>query len=254
MTCKFDATHFAEGYLRFVYKGTYTYPNSKKGQLCVVKKNKDSHTWRLDDWEIVEKLHEEAKELAQKFNIIHGCQIKFVDLEIGKAVTDSSSGPALNEYLIVEDYIPGNFTKWSNNFGYISTESKLMPAFMHWSWVHTKGQQMIADLQGVRIDDDTYILTDPALLSYTRGDNGVYGCTDTGVKGMAMFFLNHTCNEFCDELPAPGYINLLTNSECLKQLLSALRVSADYAYMMQYPENARRSMSSEFPKIIRRGE
>ena len=38
----------------------------------------------------------------------------------------------------MEDYIPGDFIKWCSNYGYISPKSALMPAFMHWSWVHSK--------------------------------------------------------------------------------------------------------------------
>ena len=44
-----------------------------------------------------------------------------------------------------------------NNYGFISDEAKTkaitMPAFMHWSWVHTGGEMMVANLQGVRGDD-----------------------------------------------------------------------------------------------------
>ena len=77
---------------------------------------------------------------------------------------------------------------------------------MHWSWVHSKGELMIADLQGVRSDKD-YSLTDPAIMSL----NGDYGETDTGVEGMLMFFLNHQCNNFCRHLPKPTANNFLTH-------------------------------------------
>ncbi len=85
----------------------------------------------------------------------------------------------------------------------VQVHSELMPAFMHWSWAHTGGQKMIADLQGVRSHSGyTYTLTDPVLLSnHTHG--GQYGCTDTGVEGMAMFFLKHTCGHFCWQYPKP---------------------------------------------------
>ena len=81
-----------------------------------------------------------------------------------------------------------------------------MPAFAHWSWWHTGGEKMIADLQGVRFDDG-YTLTDPVLMSGSVNGRR-YGCTDTGVEGITMFFLNHKCNEFCSNLPKPTLYSL----------------------------------------------
>ena len=106
--------------------------------------------------------------------------------------------------MIFEDYLPGNYKKWVNNCGGISPESEVLPAFSHWSWVHTKGEMMIADLQGIRRDDlQTYILTDPAIL--TASDGGQLGGADTGIIGMAMFFMNHVCNSLCRGLPRPTW-------------------------------------------------
>ena len=65
---------------------------------------------------------------------------------------------------------------------------------------------MITDLQGVR-SDSGYTLTDPVLMSGTANGK-TYGCTDTGVEGIVMFFMNHTCNEFCNNLPKPTPYNL----------------------------------------------
>jgi len=113
--------------------------------------------------------------------------------------------PALGEWVVVEDYIEGSFKKWCNNYGFISDEAeslaKSLPAFMHWSWYHTNGQMMIADLQGVK-KPGGYLLTDPVILSDVDGQ---FGCTDLGVEGMAMFFIKHKCNQFCKQLPAPTF-------------------------------------------------
>ena len=69
-------------------------------------------------------------------------------------------------------------------------------------WVYTGGKIMVADLQGVRRPDlQSYLLTDPVILSNSAG--GQYGCTDTGIEGISMFFLNHTCSEFCNFLQKP---------------------------------------------------
>ena len=95
----------------------------------------------------------------------------------------------------------GEFFKWCNNYGYVSNEARgvdcILPAFMHWTWVQNQGQEMIADIQGVRIPGGGYKLTDPAIMSTTNK----YGSTDTGVEGMAMFFLIHKCSNHCSGLP-----------------------------------------------------
>ena len=146
-------------------------------------------------------LHQKASELAQGFNSFSRTNypIRFTGVDVHR-VTKSSpvSTPKLGEYVIVEDYIEGDYKKWCNNYGFVSTESLSMPAFMHWSWVHTKGELMIADLQGVW-KQEGFVLTDPVIMSL----NNSYGVTDTGVEGMIMFFHKHQCNQFCQGLPKP---------------------------------------------------
>ena len=139
--------------------GTYTSPREKRGQKCVVKELKESYTWKATDWDSTKEIHEESQQLADGFNKYSRTNypIKFTDISIQKVTQQAANAtPKLNEYVIVEDYIPGQFKKWLNNYGYISEEvsfAKSMPAFAHWSWCHTGGEKMIADLQGVRSDD-----------------------------------------------------------------------------------------------------
>ena len=209
----FEEKSFAEGRFRRAYMGTYTAPPNKAGQRCVVKELKESYTWKASDWDTTLEIHKEAEELAKGFNQYSKTNypIAFTDIFVHRVTgsADSNSTPKLNEYVIVEDYIPGEFKKWCNNYGYVSPEvsfAKGMPAFAHWSWWYTNGEKMIADLQGVR-SDSGYTLTDPVLMSGTANGK-TYGCTDTGVEGIAMFFMNHKCNEFCNNLPKPTPYNL----------------------------------------------
>ena len=205
----FERRHFAEGRFRRAYMGTWMNPSWKRGELCVVKELKDSFTWEPSDWDTTKLVQEEAQEMAEGFNAFSGTNypIKFTEMDVMRvARNDPNATPRVGESVIVEEYIEGSFKKWCNNYGFISQEAqttaKSMPAFMHWSWWHNDGQMMIADLQGVK-QSNGYLLTDPVILS--DSGNAEYGCTDMGVEGMAMFFVNHKCNLFCQKLPAPKF-------------------------------------------------
>ena len=249
---EFESEHFAKGRFRLAYKGTYTAPPSKAGRKCVVKEQRDSYTWKATDWDMSLEIQKEAQTLAVGFNSFAKTDrpIRLTDVVVHK-VTKSAGRPKLNEYVVVEDYIPGEYKKWINNYGYISDEGKSMSAFAHWSWIHTKGEKMIADLQGVR-ERNAYILTDPVLLSATHGRK--YGCTDMGVEGMSMFFLNHKCNEFCNKLPKPSVRSAgISQSQitAASQLLQQITNSTAYSHELKFPVHIRESLIPAFKAIAR---
>ena len=212
--CSFESVPFAQGRFRRAYMGTYTGPPERVGRKCVVKDLKDTFTWNPSDWNTTMEVHREAQGLAAGFNTyinIPGL-ITFTNAEVQQVSRNPNPlrRPMVNEYVVVEDYIPGQFKKWLNNYGHVSPEvsyAKAMPAFAHWSWWYTGGEKMIADLQGVRLVNGQatiYTLTDPVLMSGSV-DGRRYGCTDTGVEGIVMFFFNHQCNEYCNNLPVPTF-------------------------------------------------
>lgn len=271
MSVTFNLVPFGEGRFKLAYKGTYTEPPSKRGKACVVKRNKESYVWNPTRWDMTLKIYEMASTLAMNYNLEHNCtvSIEFTGASVyqvlnkqavlayiewcnrGKMITypGAVGGHAKLECVIVEDYIPGNFTKWCNNYGYISTTSELMPAFMHWSWVNSGGKMMIADLQGVR-DDSKFVLTDPAILSNTVGGLQ-YGSTDTGVEGIALFFLKHTCNQFCRGLSRPTLQDLLVTGSALLQL-NLISTSTAYSHEVKIPESWKERMVALFPAIAAR--
>ena len=110
----FEPSSFAEGRFRLAYKGTITSPPILAGQKCVVKESKESYTWKPTDWDKAVEIHGMAKTMASSFNKVHNCtrSIRYVDVSVHKVTkSDSKSSPKLNEYVLVEDYITGNFTK-----------------------------------------------------------------------------------------------------------------------------------------------
>ena len=198
--CSFATRHFAEGASRRTYRAIHWKPDNKYRQKAVVKEYKDSYAWAQSDWDTAVETYEKTKELAKKFN--EDCQsnypIHIVYYDIQRVICQpiQNGTPKLNEYVIVEDYLEGEFQKFISNTGWVNPEClsiyKLMPTFAHWTWVHTNGNLMVVDLQGVRYTDK-YILTDPCILSL----NKEYGATDTAVMGMALFFITHKCTDLC---------------------------------------------------------
>ena len=252
----FESQKFAEGRFRNAYKGTWINPLEKQGQKCVIKEKKDTYTWNPTDWDTSVKIQKKAQELAGSFNR-SSYQISFAEVDVLPVLkNDSPSGPRRGEHVLVEDFIPGNFKKWCSNYGFISDEAKTtaitMPAFMHWSWVHTGGEMMVADLQGVR-GDDGYTLTDPVILSTT----GTYGATDMGVEGMAMFFIHHECNGICSGLSRPFYHDVITRipqpyRAICEQLLQQVMSSTTYTFELKFPPHIRATVLQTFREIARR--
>ena len=232
----FEPQPFAEGRFRTAHRGVYVSPLEKVGHKCVVKRKKSGFTWDPNGWDICIQIQEEAQLLAQGYvrycqsqTIVRRAQplsvvginlpvVPFLGQQPPSAYKITftkidtctvSHGPyQIPEYVIVEDYLSGSYRKWVNNLGGISSDSDVLPAFSHWSWVYTKGEKMIADLQGIHRDDIcTYILTDPAILTASGG--GVMGGADTGIVGMTMFFINHRCNQLCRDLPKPTWETIM---------------------------------------------
>lgn len=209
MYVEWEPTRFDEGSFRYAIRGTWVRHPTKQGQKCVVKHLKESFTWVPNEWDTTIKMHGDAQALAKGFNDFYRTDrpISFTDVTLMKCIQEHSSGPKCGEYIVIEDYLDGEFIKWCSNYGYWNEKdpSQSMPAFMHWSWVHTRGQKMVGDLQGIRTVRE-YKLTDPALLSLS----GEYGCTDMGIEGMGLLLLNHKCNSICKNLPKPTVQQILS--------------------------------------------
>ncbi len=202
VSTSFATASFAEGASRRAYRAMRWKPASKYGQKAVAKEYKAAYAWAQGDWDTAVSIYEKTKELARKFNIASNADrpIRIVDYDVQKVSSRAVDGtPKLGEFVLVEDYLEGDFQKFTSNAGGVkpqcTTTYTLMPSFAHWTWVHTRGQLMVADLQGVRYDNE-YVLTDPCILSVDRN----YGATDLALIGMALFFLTHQCTDFCHSL------------------------------------------------------
>ena len=198
----FAEVSFAEGVSRKAYRAMHWKPACKFGRKAVVKEYKDKYTWAQGDWDTAVEIYKKTKKLAAQFNKVSGTNypIQVVDYSVQEVTeSDDDSTPKLGEWVLVEDYLEGDYQKFISNSGWVKPQCmtiyKSMPAFAHWSWVHTRGQLMVSDLQGVCYRDK-YVLTDPCILSLNRE----YGATDLALIGMGLFFMMHQCTDVCHDL------------------------------------------------------
>ncbi|CDW77784.1 elongation factor 2 [Stylonychia lemnae] len=102
-------------------------------------------------------------------------------------------------YYEIESFLSGGFAKFSGlskdgNFEH----AQMTGAFTHWTALVSGAGFMITDLQGMRIDNFKFVLTDPLMHSFKKNQ---FGKTDHGQEdGMTKWFKTHKCNEICKKL------------------------------------------------------
>uniref|UniRef100_A0A8C4TM65 non-specific serine/threonine protein kinase n=1 Tax=Falco tinnunculus TaxID=100819 RepID=A0A8C4TM65_FALTI len=113
-----------------------------------------------------------------------------------------------NQWLTIEKYMTGEFRKYNNNNGDEITPSnlleELMLAFSHWTYVYTRGELLVLDLQGVGEN-----LTDPSVIKPEDKKSGkmVFGPANLGEGAIRNFLTKHRCNSCCRRLKLPGMQN-----------------------------------------------
>ncbi|KAM9367239.1 transient receptor potential cation channel subfamily M member 6 [Phaethornis superciliosus] len=109
-----------------------------------------------------------------------------------------------NQWLTIEKYMTGEFQKYNNNNGDEITPSslleELMLAFSHWTYVYTRGELLVLDLQGVGEN-----LTDPSVIKPEDKKSGkmVFGPANLGEGAIRNFITKHRCNSCCRRLKLP---------------------------------------------------
>jgi hypothetical protein len=85
-----------------------------------------------------------------------------------------------------------------------SSVSDYLQAFSHWTYVYSKREKLVCDLQGVFDELNNVVsLTDPVIhCEENRGKKtgNAYGRTNQGRSGMDSFFKSHTCTPVCKVL------------------------------------------------------
>ncbi|XP_010150395.1 PREDICTED: transient receptor potential cation channel subfamily M member 6, partial [Eurypyga helias] len=122
-----------------------------------------------------------------------------------------------NQWLTIEKYMTGEFRKYNNNNGDEITPSslleELMLAFSHWTYVYTRGELLVLDLQGVGEN-----LTDPSVIKPEDKKSGkmVFGPANLGEGAIRNFITKHRCNSCCRRLKLPD----LRRSDCTLERVS----------------------------------
>ena len=107
------------------------------------------------------------------------------------------------EYITIEEFVPGQFTKYLNNTGIKCVEDsntlgKKAESLTHCSYDKSQNKLMLVDIQG-----NGYKLFDPEIASADLFDNSQKLMFCTGNLSMVAhenFTKSHTCNEFCNML------------------------------------------------------
>ena len=238
-----------EGTYRECYLGQYL--NEDKEEIpgdvygtgdCVVKiPKKNSYNLKFDFIcsefanNLAIKYNREVAKISKKIKFILPYGAKLEEFK-GEKITDNTD----NIIVSVEPYIGGDFYKYFNNDGSPLIKDDSLSAFSHYTWIINKGRKVITDLQGVRKDDNRFILTDPACQSLGRD----YGDSDLGVQGLMRFILNHECNDICGKWK---WINIdehfkLPNNE--KETIKSTKVLLPKAKTNKYLEVYKKLLES----------
>ena len=213
---EFEEIAFSEGAFRYCFKGKIkdndgdlvTTNDFGSGQ-CVVKvyKNRGYTQDYYIDFVGSQYAHQEALLFNQIIKIPN--KINFiipyagsVDILAGfklfglfKVSTSDESKKYLspNMKVSIETYLVGSYIKFSSNTGFENPAySDYIPAFSHFTWIHSKGRRVVMDVQGV-LKNNRYYLTDPACQSLEQK----FGNTDLGAMGLIKFLLCHRHNNIC---------------------------------------------------------
>jgi len=181
---------FASGSMRAAHiMYDLTLEESDKQQF-VAKISRDPKENRQVYFDDVE-MQMEAKAWAEQFN--KKFQKNVVDFLVAYVVelVERPGRPVIG----VENWVPGNYVKYNNNWDWNDDKRNTPQAFSHFTWEASQHKLLICDLQGV---GDLW--TDPQVHS---ADGQGYGKGNMGMRGIQAFLNNHRCNRICHSLGLP---------------------------------------------------
>ena len=213
---EFEEKFFQKGTFRYCYKGTIKNLNGDEVTTndfytgkCVVKvyqNNRFTQDYYIDficslyAYEEA-RLFNEIIKIPNKLNFIipYGGSVHllagFKLFGLFKVSTNDDSKKYLSPDMkvAIEPYLDGTYIKFSSNTGYENPDfDAYIPAFSHFTWIHSKGRRVVMDVQGI-FKNGRYYLTDPACQSLEQ----LYGNSDLGAMGLIKFLICHKHNNIC---------------------------------------------------------
>jgi elongation factor 2 kinase len=191
---KMEKSQFAAGAMRacFRVKKLSNFSSSTSWEHAsnyVAKCYKDASTPRASYFEDVQ-VQMDAKLWSESFNK-HNPPKKIDMFQMSILEFVQRTGEPLFH---LEHYIEGNYVKYNSNSGFVEdSHLRNTPhAFSHFSFECSNHELIVVDIQGV---GDLY--TDPQIHTAKGTD---YGDGNLGIRGMALFFHSHICNDICKSL------------------------------------------------------
>lgn len=217
----FDVVPKGGGESKSVYKGIMNGKGPRDKTYCVVKTKRCSPA-KQTDWHHEVMASQKASQLADYFNtgvldptdhrvtfnvpfvalMDEVTDLRLITLIMGSVLKRSEYNRKLyyNEYVLIENYMRGDFTTLRSNNGWMSENPmyKELRAFCHFTWCLSGGHLVVADFQGLRTTN-RFRLNNPVIHSTDQS----YGQKDRGGEGILDFFRSHKCNEICNRWAIP---------------------------------------------------
>eukprot|EP01065_Artemidia_motanka_P002739 TRINITY_DN11297_c0_g1_i1.p1 TRINITY_DN11297_c0_g1~~TRINITY_DN11297_c0_g1_i1.p1 ORF type:complete len:875 (+),score=258.65 TRINITY_DN11297_c0_g1_i1:58-2682(+) len=170
---------FAQGESRFAAHAVREGPGGL--QRCVAKEFKSvaADDQCADAYLALAEVSAVARCLAKAFcEKLPGAKIEFVSVDVAETCDGGDGCIRYNLEPLLPDSQRG-FERYCNNLGHWDADlfDPRLAAFALWTSQVTGGHMMVVDLQGVRLRDGSYVLTDPVVLceDYNRFGSGNLG-------------------------------------------------------------------------------
>lgn len=107
---------------------------------------------------------------------------------------------AESEHVLIEELVEGDFKTFVNNDGVQVTESDILDAFLHYTYVESNGDLVVTKLEGIERSNDFKL---SSVIIHSRRQS--FGQHDQGEMGILNVFQNHKCNDLCKNWPTPTF-------------------------------------------------